>query len=40
MNQVGTAYGQGLYTLAKEEDLVQRILQELKVLQTWFAEQP
>ena len=40
MNQVGTAYGQGLYTLAKEEGLAQSILQQLKVLQACFAEQP
>ena len=40
MNQIATAYGQGLYTLAKEEGLAQSILQQLKVLQACFAEQP
>ena len=40
MNQIATAYGQGLYTLVKEEGLAQSILQELKVLQACFAEQP
>jgi transposase len=40
MNQIGIAYGQGLYTLAKEEGLEQSILQQLKVLQACFEEQP
>ena len=40
MNQIATAYGQGLYTLAKEEGLAQSILQQLKVLQACFEEQP
>ena len=40
MNQIGVAYGQGLYTLAKEEGLEQSILQQLKVLQSCLEEQP
>lgn len=40
MSQVGTVYGQSLYTLAKEENLENAVLQELTSLETAFAEQP
>lgn len=40
MNRVGTVYGQGLYTLAKEENLEDSILQELGVLEQCFEQQP
>ena len=40
MSQAGTVYGQGLYTLAKEEALEEQILGELAVLETAFAETP
>lgn len=40
MNQVASVYGQGLYTLAREEALEEAILQELTVLKTAFLEQP
>ena len=40
MNQVGTVYGQGLYTLAKEEGLEESILQQLQVLADQFDAQP
>lgn len=40
MSGAAGVYGQGLYTLAKEESLEEAILQELTALQTAFAEQP
>lgn len=40
MNRVGAVYGQGLYTLAKEEHLEDDILQELCLLNGAFEEQP
>ena len=40
MSGAAGVYGQGLYTLAKEESLEETILQELTALQTAFAEQP
>lgn len=40
MNRVGTVYGQGLYALAKEENLEDGILQELSLLKVAFEEQP
>jgi len=40
MNRIGTAYGEGLYTLAKEEGLDEAILQQLKVLSECFDAQP
>ena len=40
MNRVGTVYGQGLYSLAKEEHLEDTILQELGVLEQCFGQQP
>ena len=40
MTQIGTAYGQGLYTLAKEEGLAETILGQLQVLQQGFAQAP
>lgn len=40
MNRIGTVYGQGLYTLAKEEGLEDTLLQELEVLDEVFAAQP
>lgn len=40
MSGAAGVYGQGLYTLAKEEALEDTILQELSTLQTAFSEQP
>lgn len=36
----GAVYGQSLYTLAKDEGLEERILEELAVLETAFDENP
>lgn len=40
MTQIGSAYAQALYSLAKEEGLTQTILEELKALDAGFAEEP
>ena len=40
MNRVGTVYGQGLYTLAKEENLEMAVLEQLQVLDESFHSQP
>ena len=40
MTQIGTVYGQALYTLAQEEKLEESILQELTVLQECFQAEP
>lgn len=40
MSHAAGVYGQGLYTLAKEEALEDAILQELSVLKGAFARQP
>ena len=40
MTRIGTVYGQGLYTLAKEEDHQEEILQQLQVLEACFAGDP
>ena len=40
MTQVGTVYGQALYTLAQEENLSQQLLQELTILQECFDAEP
>ena len=40
MNRIGTVYGQGLYTLAKDEGLETEILQQLLVLDESFRSQP
>ena len=40
MSRVGTVYGQGLYTLAKDESLENTVLQELSVLEGAFSQQP
>lgn len=40
MTQVGTVYGQALYSLAKEERLSQAILEELKTLSAGFSQEP
>lgn len=40
MTEVGSVYGQALYTLAKEENLTGQILEELKALDTAFGETP
>lgn len=37
---MGNAYGQGLYALAKEENLEKQILDELLLLEACFEEQP
>lgn len=40
MTQIGSAYAQALYSLAKEEGMTQTILEELKALDAGFAEEP
>lgn len=40
MSQVGTAYGEALYDLARDEGLSQPILAELKALNQGFAQEP
>lgn len=39
MSQIGSAYAQALYALAKEEGAAQAILDEMKVLNTGFAQE-
>lgn len=40
MTQVGTVYGQALYSLAREEGLDDKILAELDMLNRCFAQEP
>ena len=40
MTRVGSVYGQGLYALAKEEQLETEILQQLQVLEDCFGKDP
>ncbi len=40
MTEVGAVYGQALYSLAREENLDQVILQELSALDTAFQQEP
>lgn len=40
MTQIGNAYAQGLYALAKDEGLTETVLQQLYALQTAFREEP
>lgn len=40
MSEVGTAYGQALYSLAREEALGAQLLGELETLDTAFASEP
>lgn len=40
MTQIGNAYAQALYTLAKEEGLTDTILNELKALEEGFSQEP
>lgn len=40
MTQIGTVYGQALYSPAKEEQLAQTILEELKALAAGFSQEP
>ncbi len=40
MTQIGSVYGEALYTLAREEGLDAVILEELKVLQESFSQEP
>ena len=40
MTQVGSVYGEALYTLAQEESLTENLLAELTVLQESFRETP
>ena len=40
MTQVGSVYAQALYSLAREEDLEQHILEQLKILNQSFAQEP
>ena len=40
MTQIGTVYGQALYSLAREEDLDRSILSQLTVLDSSFSQEP
>lgn len=40
MTEVGNVYGESLYELAKEENLTQEILDQLKVLNQSFLQEP
>ncbi len=40
MTQIGSVYGEALYSLAREEGLETSILEELKVLNQSFAQEP
>ena len=40
MTQVGSVYGEALYTLAREENLSKTILDQLKVLDQSFRQEP
>lgn len=40
MSQVGNAYAQALYSLAKEEGAAQTVLDEMKALDAGFAQEP
>jgi len=40
MSQVGSTYAQGLYSLAQEEDLTKTILEQLRLLDTAFVQEP
>lgn len=40
MTEVGSAYGEALYSLAREENLSQVIYDQLKVLSASFAQEP
>ena len=40
MTDAANVYGQALYELARDEGLALRILEELKVLRTSFAQEP
>lgn len=40
MTEVGSVYGEALYTLAREEGLSETILQQLKTLDSCFAGEP
>lgn len=40
MTQIGNAYAQGLYALAKEENITKELLEQLQVLDKSFVEEP
>ena len=40
MTQIGNAYAEALYSLAKEEDLTQTVLDELKTLKEALSQEP
>lgn len=40
MTEVASVYGEALYSLAKEEDLTQVILSQLKTLEVCFTQEP
>ena len=40
MTEVGNVYGEALYSLAREEALSEAILQQLKTLDSCFAQEP
>lgn len=40
MTQVGSVYGEALYALAREESLSDEILQQLRVLEESFSQEP
>ena len=40
MTQIGNVYGEALYTLARDEKLADQILNQLKVLDQSFSQEP
>lgn len=40
MTQIGTVYGQALYSLAREENLTERILSQLQLVKACFDAEP
>lgn len=40
MSEVGSVYGEALYSLAREEDLSETILRQLKTLDSCFTQEP
>ena len=40
MSQIATSYAQGLYSLAKEENITQSVLEQMEILAEGFREEP
>ena len=40
MSQIATSYAQGLYSLAKEENITQSVLEQMEMLAEGFREEP